>query len=526
MMDLAHSPDFQLGSASIRPSSREILHGGAAIMVEPKVMQMLVALADPVGRVVPRVELVERCWSGRIVGEDAINRVLGKLRRAADGRGFRIETVARVGYRLVVVATHSPVEGSGPARSPIRWAIVPVVAAGLAASWLLLSQPKRPALPTEPLATAPKLKSNGLPLAVHDLETRGLAAMFENTPEQTSEAIGYLKQAAEGAPGNAGVWGSLAMSYVLSLGWAAPGDRAGVATRVQDAARRGLAIDPHEARSLAAITSLTPTYRHWNAKAAALADARRRAPDDEGPLLYQEVQFLMAVGHTGAALIKAQQLVDASPLVPWIRAAEIDLLAVNGRLAEADRAAAQAGAIWPRERLIWWTRFDLAAFHGAHERAAAMVFDKANWPIIRYPGEVEAAGRMLDAMASGDQIVINRVVAEQQALVSAGQGRAERAMRIAAALGRPQTALAFARQLYLAPAMPEPRGTMLPYIGLGSDSERPTAALFVAPAVVLWQLSGFGQLLANTGLIDYWRVAGAPDLCRKPPVVKNCSFNR
>src|SRR3546814_6836414 len=67
-------------------------------------MQVLLALAEARSEIVRREDLTERCWEGRIVGEDAINRVLSRLRRVAEGIGedsFRIETITKVGYRLV-----------------------------------------------------------------------------------------------------------------------------------------------------------------------------------------------------------------------------------------------------------------------------------------------------------------------------------------------------------------------------------------------------------------------------------------
>jgi tetratricopeptide (TPR) repeat protein len=66
-------------------------------------MQVLVALARANGAVVSRDELIRTCWDGRIVGEDSITRVIGRLRRLAEERGggaFQIETVPKVGYRL------------------------------------------------------------------------------------------------------------------------------------------------------------------------------------------------------------------------------------------------------------------------------------------------------------------------------------------------------------------------------------------------------------------------------------------
>jgi len=66
-------------------------------------MQVLVALARAEGGVVSQRELIDACWSGRIVGEDAIYRCIVRLRAlAATLEGaFCIETIARVGYRLM-----------------------------------------------------------------------------------------------------------------------------------------------------------------------------------------------------------------------------------------------------------------------------------------------------------------------------------------------------------------------------------------------------------------------------------------
>lgn len=102
-IDLAHAADFTLGPLAVRPSTREIENAGAVEVLEPRVMQVLVALARAGGGIVSRDDLIQACWEGRIVGEDAINRVLSRLRRVADGIGqgsFRIETITKVGYRL------------------------------------------------------------------------------------------------------------------------------------------------------------------------------------------------------------------------------------------------------------------------------------------------------------------------------------------------------------------------------------------------------------------------------------------
>src|SRR5271170_4974576 len=104
-IDLAQEADFTLGALRVSPSTREVARGSLREMLEPRVMQVLVALFHADGRVVSRDELVTRCWEGRIVGEDAINRAIGRLRRLSEAdreASFAVETIPRVGYRLMV----------------------------------------------------------------------------------------------------------------------------------------------------------------------------------------------------------------------------------------------------------------------------------------------------------------------------------------------------------------------------------------------------------------------------------------
>ena len=108
---LAHEPPFRIGPAEFRPATREAVCNGRSTMLEPRVMQLLVALHRAGGSVVSKDDLAQSCWDGRIVGEDAINRVVSRLRSAADklGKPFRIETITKVGYRLF------PADGSAAA---------------------------------------------------------------------------------------------------------------------------------------------------------------------------------------------------------------------------------------------------------------------------------------------------------------------------------------------------------------------------------------------------------------------------
>jgi TolB-like protein/DNA-binding winged helix-turn-helix (wHTH) protein len=101
---LSAATDFRLGRLCVQPSASEAIRDDERHRIEPRVMQVLVALVRAEGAVVSRHDLIQSCWDARIVGEDAINRCISKLRELADaGAGhtdFQIETIARIGYRL------------------------------------------------------------------------------------------------------------------------------------------------------------------------------------------------------------------------------------------------------------------------------------------------------------------------------------------------------------------------------------------------------------------------------------------
>ena len=129
-IDLADEPDFDLGEARVQPAERSVTVNGERRELQPRVMQVLVALAKAKGAVVSRDRLFELCWDGRIVGDDALNRCIQSLRHLAREfapQPFTIDTMARVGHRLVV--PENKLAGTAPSKG-LRARLA--VAAGLA----------------------------------------------------------------------------------------------------------------------------------------------------------------------------------------------------------------------------------------------------------------------------------------------------------------------------------------------------------------------------------------------------------
>ncbi len=97
---------FAIGEWRVDPAANELARTGAAVRVEPKVMQVLLQLAERAGAVVSRDQLLDAVWPGVVVGDEALTQTIIKLRRALgdDPRApAYIETIAKRGYRLVAL---------------------------------------------------------------------------------------------------------------------------------------------------------------------------------------------------------------------------------------------------------------------------------------------------------------------------------------------------------------------------------------------------------------------------------------
>lgn len=151
---LARIAPFRLGTVQIDPANCLIRdQDGQEQIIEPRMMQVLVALARAKGAIVTRDDLIASCWAGRIVSNDAVSRVISHLRLLAGGiaaGSFQMETLPRIGYRLTVTDAGEPpsdmVPDTGPApvsarRFSRRNAIVltagaaAVLAAGMRIGW-------------------------------------------------------------------------------------------------------------------------------------------------------------------------------------------------------------------------------------------------------------------------------------------------------------------------------------------------------------------------------------------------------
>jgi Tol biopolymer transport system component/DNA-binding winged helix-turn-helix (wHTH) protein len=119
------APDLLIAGRLVQPGLNRIAGPDqrAPVQVEPKVMDVLVCLADTPGEVVSREALIDKVWQGAFVSDDVLTRSIGQLRRLFGDDPERprvIETIRKRGYRLIAMpapapAPSEPASASGPA---------------------------------------------------------------------------------------------------------------------------------------------------------------------------------------------------------------------------------------------------------------------------------------------------------------------------------------------------------------------------------------------------------------------------
>lgn len=159
---------FRLGDLQVDPQTGDVAGPGGQVQLDPKVMGVLLMLAERAGEVIPREELHARLWPDLVVTDDALSRCLYDLRRELAAAGgsddFRalVETLPKRGYRLNIIAEpiETPSQASPKARRrPWLWAaglsaVAIMVAGALLSGDRVVSDP---AAVTTSQAAAPRI---------------------------------------------------------------------------------------------------------------------------------------------------------------------------------------------------------------------------------------------------------------------------------------------------------------------------------------------------------------------------------
>ncbi|MEA9783805.1 winged helix-turn-helix domain-containing protein [Xanthomonas campestris] len=101
---LGSVPRFRLGPLLVEPERLMLIGDGERITLEPRMMEVLVALAERAGEVISAEQLLIDVWHGSFYGDNPVHKTIAQLRRKLgdDSRQPRfIETIRKRGYRLL-----------------------------------------------------------------------------------------------------------------------------------------------------------------------------------------------------------------------------------------------------------------------------------------------------------------------------------------------------------------------------------------------------------------------------------------
>ena len=494
---LAHELPFRLARAQVVPATRQIEAAGRTETLEPRVMQVLVVLARATGAVVTRDELIDQCWEGRAVSDDAINRVISRLRQIGAGIAggtFTIETITKVGYRLAGTELSKVKQVDG------RELPANVTSQPLARRSVIMAGVAAAAVTTAGVLWRVRSRHQPPPQAI-DLYRRGDLAQRVGTPSQARQAISYLEQSVQVDPDYAAGWGALALAYTHTLDGFSEAQMASIVGRIQSAATRALALDPDNADAQLALVSIRPFFGHWLESEARLRDLVRRYPDHW--LCHGRLGMLLRqVGRQEEAFAQQKRVIAIDPMIPPAYGFAAMTLSNAGRIQEADAMLKQAEDRWPAHPMIWQVKYNHLLYSGRPKSAAAFVMDPETLPSGVGPADVQPMLQLAKAVDTRDPHDVEDAVQTQLALAKSDTRAIYDAAPIFALLGRTDLTFAALDRYFLNQGA---FGTSAP---ITPATRRNTDMLFSLPMSEARNDERFAHLTARVGLDEYWHRAG------------------
>jgi len=502
LADLATRADFGAGPLNISPARRLVEGPAGRTNVEPVVMKVFLLLLDARGSVVTRDELFGNAWGGVFVGDDSLNRAIGRVRKIASETApglFEIETIPRTGYRLTgeILALgdlpERPMkeeERAGVSRRAIVGWGGGIALAGIAGLGLWSARSSEDRL-------------------FSDLLERG-KDVLEFGDGSSQIAADYLQKAVALRPNDPAAQGLLAYALTADVD-NVNGPRQAV-DKAQEAVSISLRLVPDEPNARLAQIQLQRSTLDLAATEDRLRGVLVTAPDSflAMRLLWN---LLQSAGRSHDALSLIERAISIKPLAAAANFPFAQLLWIVGRTAEADRVIDRAMQFWPTHRFVRFARFIIFAFTGRPRAALAMLDNDNTRPQSFSPSSV-ALWRI--SLAALDQPSAANIAEARRANVDAVQRDPKLAFQgvlALSALDEVDAAFEIANALLLfrAPGAASSHGRV------GERQSKSTAWrftpwLFTPPTASLRADPRFAALCDGIGLTEYWRKRGlTPD---------------
>lgn len=473
-----------MGAVLVRPSLRAIVGPSGTANGEPRVLQVLVALADARGQVLSRDDLLRLCWDGRFVGDDAINRAVAEARKIAIavGADFEIVTVPRVGYRLAgveweeqtaVEAASSPIPAMDRRKLMVGGAAALALLAGGGAAFFYRQRSEQ----------------------IDALIERGRVLQGSGGSDNDRRAERVFRSAIERAPGRADAWGWLAV---------VANDYDGA----REAALHALELDSKEPNARAVLAFQQRDLEAWTQWENALLGVLHDAPDNSYAL-QQLTFFYQGMGRCRDSWNTNERAIKAEPFNPNPQHRRAFKHWIFGRIAEADKVADQGLRLWPRDPFMWNARMLIYACTGRPAAALALLDDAASRPAKLTQPSIASWRAALAAITSRSarEIVLAEEVCTRTARLA--PGLAANAIMLLSYLGSLDAAYEVAEGLLegRGPVVQKSRGNGIRDIY--SDSEWGRTQFLFIPATTSFRADArFPDLCIRMGHVAYWRKRG------------------
>lgn len=515
---LAHEPPLHIGAILLCPPTRELIGPDRRAVLEPRVMQVMIALAQTPNEIITRDELIIRCWHGTTVGENAIHRVISRLRQLAEqfGGAFAIDTINKVGYRLRSIETAPSSEQlfqaqqTDPARMaatnerdflPRRAAVGALLVSGLG-------------LAAIGGFTRPGHSNDRDNEAAADLLAQAVQADRADQPEDDMRAAALLMRATKVAPRRPELWGKLALAQTKIAEHGDPSRAAALVQSTEDAARRAIALDPRQADALGSLAILPPYYGDWLAAERRMNSVLRVDPTHVPT--HDALAFMyVAVGRSRAGARDRLAYVTKDPMHIGHLYRLIYAYWILGQIGDVDRTADRALQLSPSHPGVWFSRLWTLAFTGRAERALLHLDDVSRRPDLP-PPLIRTLRASMVAMASRRPADVTRAVDLVMAGVAASQSGSVNAIMILCSLGAIDRAFAVAEAYLLERGPLIASVTWRPgEVTVKDQHRRKTNMLFVPVAAPMQADPRFQRLVDDIGLSRYWHESGTqPDFMK------------
>jgi len=485
---------LRVAGLTIDPVRRRVSGPSGEAMVEPLVMQLLLHLVDRRGEVLNRRDLFDHLWGNAQVGDDSLNRLVGSLRKALQSAGageVEIETIPRVGYRLIIEPMASDAAQSISRRSVVTGIAASVVALGGAGLWVA--------------------RRNAQVAEAKRLTDRGDTLLFDAAPTQAGDALPPLTAALDIDPDNARGLGLLALTEetCANNGGSNPGDTLRHAAQV---AREALKRDPSEPHARLAIIDMTAgslTWAQWEDRLEAL---RASAPGNLH-VLGALATLLQSAGRTSRSWMYNERAAAEAPASPTPQWRRVLRFWTAGHTEQALDLSERLLPLWPQHSMVWNARFMVLSFTGRTGAALAMIRNPVAPSANAHPATLAQWLPTLDAFADPSPSHIAKARDANLAAAKVNHAQAAYAAMILSQLDEVDAAFDVINALLLNKGPMVTNRPIVPHsFAANSASWCRTNWLFMPPLAAVRADARFQGLCDEIGLTSYWRQRGVqPD---------------